>query len=130
MSLWASSGASPSIPTVIVIVVVPCGRANHGAIRVESHAEALARSTRRGLVQPLSAPPPPSSVVAPVAAPVQDHSSAAVASTPSSRSTPECNFCKNGGAPVEFYTSHALRCPITHRLLCPKLRSIKCENCK
>lgn len=45
------------------------------------------------------------------------------------RSGRECKFCKNNGESREQYTSHVLRHPSTHILICPVLRSHVCEEC-
>ncbi|CAB4054551.1 NANOS2 [Lepeophtheirus salmonis] len=41
----------------------------------------------------------------------------------------ECNFCRNNGESQEHYRSHALRNQTTGTLVCPILRSYRCDTC-
>jgi len=40
-----------------------------------------------------------------------------------------CVFCKNNNRPVEQYTSHSVRDPVTGYTTCPVLRRYVCPNC-
>lgn len=41
---------------------------------------------------------------------------------------PFCGFCKTNGEPIDFYSSHSLK-DTDGRVVCPILRSHKCEFC-